>query len=145
MRQAKVISLFTVLLLSLSVMVVIGDTYATDCCMCTSGCSRTCYCPGTHGCATCAAEDFEAVQVNTDTHDATLGVTVGHKPAASIATNSSMLDRLIRVGQTGQCAVNKFALRLLAEGPKLLKIDQTFASYRESQGNIIAFRSLEKY
>jgi hypothetical protein len=41
--------------------------------------------------------------------------------------------------------VNKFALRLLAEGQTFFKIDQMFAADHANPGNIIALRSMDKY
>jgi hypothetical protein len=132
-------------LIGLPVVLVAGEAYATGCCMCTSGCSRSCYCPGTHGCLTCAIEDFETVQSNSAAIDTPSGITVVRKPATSIATNSHMLDRLIRLGQTGQCALNNFRLRLMADGQKLLKLDQMFLKAYASQDNTVALRITEQY
>ncbi len=91
------------------------------CCSCTMGCARGCTCPGIGGCGTCAAEDFETVQSSSAATEATSDMTAVRKTMPSIATNSRMLDRLIRLGQTGQCALSKFALRLLADAPRTAK------------------------
>jgi len=131
-------------LIGLPVVLVVDEAYA-GCCMCTSGCSRGCTCPGTGGCKTCAIDDFETIQSNRLGIDTTAGITVVRKPAASIATNSYMLDRLIRLGQTGQCAVNNFALRLLADDRKLLRFDEMFLRANANQDNTVALRITEQY
>lgn len=108
------------------------------CCSCTMGCARGCTCPGIGGCGTCAAEDFETVQSSSAATEATSDMTAVRKTMPSIATNSRMLDRLIRLGQTGQCALSKFALRLLADHQELLKLDQMFLSASASQAVAVA-------
>jgi len=122
----------------------VAPAIAQNCCACGMPCGR-CTCPGTYPCATCAAEDFETVQSTSAASEATSNMTVVRTPMASIATNSSMLDRLIRVGQTGQCAVNKFAMRLLADGQKLLNFDGTFFQAYAIRDNTVALRITEKY
>ena len=114
----------------------------TGCCGCTMGCPRvhTCCCPGQSGCATCAAEDFENVEFKSADSEVDSDRIVVRKPMASIATNSRMLDRLIRVGQTGQCAVNKFAMRLLMDQEALSNFDTTFFHSATSQVNTVALR-----
>jgi hypothetical protein len=115
-----------------------------SCCSCMMGCARGCTCPGKSGCATCAAEDFEAVQSSSAATEATSDMTAVRKPMPSIATNSRMLDRLIRLGQTGQCPVNKFALKLLADDQKLLNLDQMFLSASESQADVVALTIMDR-
>jgi len=146
MRKPKLLSALVFFLLSGPV-VLVGQAYGQECCMCTWGCDSSCICPGTWPCAgPCAiADNSETVQSHPLTNDSTSGTTVVRKPAASIATNSHMLDRLIRLGQTGQCALNNFTLRLLADGQKLLKLDQMFLKAYASQDNTVALRITEKY
>jgi hypothetical protein len=144
MRMVRVIPIVMLVLICFPVVPAIGQTQ-TGCCTCTMGCSRSCWCPGTHGCATCAAEDFETVQSSSAATEAASDMTVVRKPMPSIATNSRMLDRLIRLGQSGQCAVNNFALRLLADGQNLLKLDQMFLKAYASQDNTVALRMNDQY
>jgi hypothetical protein len=108
-------------------------------------CDGSCRCPGTYPCAACVVGHSEAVKSNSPVSDETASTIVVRKPAASIATNSHMLDRLIRLGQTGQCALNNLTLRLLADGQKLLKFDRTFFESYASQDNTVALRITEKY
>jgi hypothetical protein len=58
----------------------------------------------------------------------------------SIATNSRMLDRLIRVGDTGQCAIKKFELRLLIDDQQLSSVDTTVFQTTVSQANSVALK-----
>jgi hypothetical protein len=143
MRMLRLVLVLMVIgFMSLPVLPVIA---ACTCCnSCTMGCPRgtSCCCPGVGGCAGCAVEDFETVSFNSAGIEGGSDMTVVRKQMAYIATSSPMLDRLIRFGQ--QCAANRFALRLLADGSKLFKLDGMFSSSNPSGGNIVALRTTEK-
>lgn len=144
----RMLRLIPILMLLASIgLPVVPAIACSGCCDCNMSCGprSSCCCPGLNGCATCAAEDFETFQSSSAATEATSDIAVVGKPMASIATNSRMLDRLIRVGQTGQCAVNKFALRLLADGQKLLRFDEMFLRANVNQDNTVALRITEQY
>ena len=144
MRMLRLIPVLMVLgFMSLPVLPAVA---ACSCCnSCMMGCPRgsSCCCPGIGGCAGCAVDEFETVRFNSAGTEGDSDMTVVRKQTAYIATSSPMLDRLIRFGQ--QCAGNKFALRLLADGSKLLKLDEMFSNSNPSGGNIMALRTTDKY
>lgn len=137
MRMLRAIPVLMLLcFISLPVVSAIGA--CRGCCGCTMSCGSGCCCPGTYGCATCAAEDFAASQSNST--EANSDTTTVYKPIISIATNSRMLDRMIRVGQTGQCAVSKFAFRILADGQQLPYFQTIFFPSTARQDSTVAMR-----
>ena len=142
LKLNAVVMLF--LLIGVPIVFLVGEAYA-GCCTCDMACDDSCLCPGTWPCASCVVGQSGAIKSNPSVSDGTSSTPVVRKPAASIATNSHMLDRLIRAGQTGQCAVNNFALRLLADGQKLLKLDPMFLNAYASQDNAVALRITGKY
>jgi len=111
------------------------------CCSCSMGCNPRCgNCPGVGGCPTCSTEDFSTAQSGSASTPANSDMAVVDKPMTSIATNSQMLDRLIRVGQTGQCAANKLAMRILANGQQLPNFETTYIQSTENQLNTVVLR-----
>lgn len=143
MRMLRLVPVLMVLgFMSLPVLPAVA---ACSCCnSCMMGCPRgsSCCCPGVGGCAGCAVEDFESVSFSSAGTEDGSDMTVVRKQIAYIATSSPMLDRLIRFGQ--QCAGNKFAVRLLADASKLLKLDEMFSSSNPSGGDMVALRTNEK-
>ena len=103
-----------------------GYTVCTNPCMCGYGCYSGCQCPGTNGCKWCAMPTIENLQVNVPPlPEAIPDRSAYDSTGASIAINSYSIDRMIRRVASGQCAQNKFRLKMTDEA-SVLKLEEAF-------------------
>jgi len=134
-------SLFFSILGATALLVPTGSYAAcTNPCMCGYGCYSGCQCPGTNGCRWCAMPSIEKLEVNATPPAATSDQNPYGSIAPSIAVNSYSLDRLIRRVATGQCARNKFRLKIVDEG-NTLKLEEAFLGDVSVQEERLAFKT----